>query len=230
MERESLIRVSLGFVPGDYTLRVVCPYYKNADDARNKSPNYFTQVAEITLPMVAAQTTILAGAALGGLMAFFLLPSLWLPMSREWTALNWWHKLFIVIRGLLVPALLSVMIAILLSRMSDSPFLIKVSVQDFWGAITIGFIAGTSGTAVLQRFTISQAERQKSLVERGITQVPSTSADETKRLSAEAARKEAEAAQRLGKKGEPVPQKEPNGIASDALDLVKEKEKSVVNA
>ena len=187
---------ALGFVPGDYTLRVVCPYWKNPDDARNKSPNYFTQVAESTLPMVAAQTTILIGAALGGLMTFFLLPSLWLPMTREWTALSWWHKLFIVCRGLSVSALLSVMIAILLSRMSDSPFLIKVSVQDFWGAIAIGFIAGTSGTAVLQKFTISQAEKQKSLVERGIAQAPPTGTDEKKRISTEAVRKEAEAAQR----------------------------------
>jgi hypothetical protein len=58
------------------------------------------------------------------------------------------------------------MIAILLSRMSDSPILIKVTVQDFWGAITIGFIAGTSGTALLQKFTISQAEKQKNLAEK----------------------------------------------------------------
>jgi hypothetical protein len=221
---------AIGFVPGDYTLRVVLPYYKNPDDARNSSSNYFTQVAEITLPMVAAQTTILAGAALGGLITFFLLPSLWLPITGEWRALNRWHKLFIVIRGLSVSALLGLMIAILLSRMSDSPFLIKVSVQDFWGAITIGFIAGTSGTAVLQRFTISQAEKQKSLVERGITQAPPTSPDETKRLSAEAARKEAEAAQRPERKAEPVPQKEPNRIASDGLELGKEEEKAVVNA
>lgn len=218
---------ALKFVPGDYTLRVVCPYWKDLDDARNGNPNYFTEAAEIKVPIVAAQTTILVGAALGGIMAFVLLPSLWLPMTKEWSAHSRWHKLFIVGRGFLVSALLSVMIAILLSRMSDSPFLVKVSVQDFWGAITIGFIAGTSGTAVLQRFTISQAEKQKSLEERGIVQAAPTSSGETKRLSTEAAHRDREAARRPTVGDERTQQEELDRIA--LYEPEKEEEREVVN-
>ncbi len=160
----------LQFVPGDYTLRLVCSYRMITKEGQNSPP--LSQVAETTLPVVAAQTTVLAGAAIGGLMAFILLPNLWLPITKDFSKITRLHWTFVILRGVAMSCLLSVMVSILLSRMSDSTFLIKVSVQDFWGAITVGFLAGTSGTAVLQRFTIWQAEQQKRLVQRGLAPSP----------------------------------------------------------
>ena len=47
--------------------------------------------------------------------------------------------------------LLSVIITILLSRIAETQFFIKVSVSDFWGAIAVGFLANYGGWAMLDK-------------------------------------------------------------------------------
>ena len=47
--------------------------------------------------------------------------------------------------------LLSTMITILLSRISETQFLIKVTITDVWGAIAIGFIANYGGAKALDK-------------------------------------------------------------------------------
>jgi hypothetical protein len=47
--------------------------------------------------------------------------------------------------------LLSAIVTILLSRLSDTQFLIKVSVADFWGAIVTGLVAQYLGSKWLER-------------------------------------------------------------------------------
>ena len=46
-----------------------------------------------------------------------------------------------------------------MSRISEAQFPVKISVNDFWGAITMGFIAGASGTAILKKYTGGAAAR-----------------------------------------------------------------------
>jgi hypothetical protein len=146
-------------VPADYTMHVVCAYWANFEDAEKRLPNYSTEVADLTVAFVAPLPTILGGAALGGFLAFILLPNLWLPVHKKFGEHHWAERVFIVFRGFALSSLLSVVVAILLSRVSDSQFVVKVSVQDFWGAVAIGFIAAASGTGVLQRWNLSQAQR-----------------------------------------------------------------------
>lgn len=153
------LKAGIRLVPADYTMHVVCAYWANLEDAEKRAPNYSTQVAELTVPFVAPLPTILGGAALGGFLAFLLLPNLWLPVQRKFREHERFEKTFIVFRGFALSALLSVVVAILLSRVSDSQFLVKVSVQDFWGSVAIGFIAAASGTGVLRRWNLSQARK-----------------------------------------------------------------------
>lgn len=176
-------------VPGDYTVRVVCAYWDNFDDALQQKTNYSTQIAETTLTVIAPPAAILSGAALGGLMAFLLLPSLWLPVSKTFREHGLPWRIFIVCRGLAASSLLSVIVTILLSRVSESQFLVRVSIQDFWGAVAIGFIVGASGTSILQRWNLSQSRLLSQAAKSGSAEVatqssnpgdPTASVDETK--------------------------------------------------
>jgi hypothetical protein len=47
---------------------------------------------------------------------------------------------------------LSIIVTILLARLSDSQFIIRVTVSDLWGAIAVGFIGAASGPSILQKF------------------------------------------------------------------------------
>jgi len=172
------LKAGTRLVPADYTMHVVCAYWTSLSDAEKQLPNYSTQVAELTVPFVAPLPTILGGAAVGGLLAFLLLPNLWLPVRRKFSEHHWLERTFIVVRGFALSSLLSVVVTILLSRVSDSQFLVRVSVQDFWGAVAIGFIAAASGTGVLQRWDLSQARKVPQgttvAVERGTGPIDAT--------------------------------------------------------
>ena len=175
-------------VPGEYKMHVVCAYWATFEDAEKRLPNYSTQVAETTLAVIAPPLAIFTGAAIGGLMAFVLLPALWLPVGKKFEEHNWKWKVFIVCRGLAASSLLSIIVTILLSRVSESQFLVRVSIQDFWGAVAIGFIVGASGTSVLQRWNLSQA-RQVS----GAVTTPPTDIEEKKTQTANGAEADASA-------------------------------------
>jgi hypothetical protein len=134
----------LNFPPGEYTIRIVGMYWRDADSARTKSLSYQTETASLKVIVVAPQWVILCGAILGGIIAYFLLPNIRLRPNR--------FDLF----GLFTAALLSAIVTILLSRLSETQFLIRVSINDFWGAIAIGFIVSASGTSILTRFSIAE--------------------------------------------------------------------------
>ena len=55
--------------------------------------------------------------------------------------------------GLGTAILLSTMVTILLARLSESQFLISVTVNDLWGAIASGFLITAAGPTVLEKFT-----------------------------------------------------------------------------
>ena len=106
-----------------------------------------SEIAEIKIAVTAPQSIVLVGAGIGGLIAYFLLPNVRLrPHKFGWP-------------DLAAAALLSTIVTILVSRISEAQFPVKISVNDFWGAITMGFIAGASGTAILKKYTGGSAER-----------------------------------------------------------------------
>jgi hypothetical protein len=128
------------FPPGKYTIRVVCSYWTDWNSAQLKSSDYSTATAEIEEIVAAPQWVIILGAIIGGLIAYLLLPNARL------------HPNQIDPSGFFTAILLSSIITILLARLSETQFLIRVTINDFWGAIAIGFIASGSGTAILQKY------------------------------------------------------------------------------
>jgi hypothetical protein len=152
---------NIAFPPGKYTITVVGSYWDSAEGAKNKETTHRTETASTDLEIVAAQATVLFGAAIGGLLAFLLIPSLRPALGTEPAI----YKALKLLGGLITSMLLSVVVTILLARLSQSQFLIKITVNDFWGAMTVGFIVSASGSAIL---------RQITTLGRGTTPVPAT--------------------------------------------------------
>jgi hypothetical protein len=57
----------------------------------------------------------------------------------------------VILRNMLSAGLLSGVVTIVLSRISDTQFPIKVSVADFWGALTVGFVAYFAGNKLIDK-------------------------------------------------------------------------------
>src|SRR4029077_16290786 len=127
-----LIR-GLGFSPGKYTLTIVGSYWDTYEGAKDKSIERHTQATELQEQINAPQSVILLGAAIGGAIAFLLLTKVQPSAPSGWARVRW-------VPGLLSAVLLSTIVTILLARLSQSQFIISVTVNDFWGAVAVGFI------------------------------------------------------------------------------------------
>lgn len=136
----------LGFSPGTYTLNVVGSYWDTYEAAQAKRVERHTQTAQIQEPITAPQSVILLGAALGGIIAFLLLTKLQPDSGTGWASVRW-------VPGILSAVLLSTIVTILIARLSQSQFIISVTVNDLWGAIAVGFIITAAGPTILKKFT-----------------------------------------------------------------------------
>lgn len=147
---------ALSFPPGRYKIVVFAAYWNTYEGARCKLAEHQSDIAEYELSVAASQATILWGASIGAVIAFFLLPALKLSPEMKGTV----HKA----HGLITSVLLSVILTIMLSRLADTQFLVKVSVSDFWGAVVIGFVSSATGARILrmilQRQEAREAERR----------------------------------------------------------------------
>jgi hypothetical protein len=148
----------VGFNPGKYQVSVVAQAHVTANGST--PPHTFAKTAD--LQVAAPQGVIVFGAALGGIFAFLLFPqrrrleeqTVKQQLPNRWVVRRWYEsepyrKKF---WGGVLAALWSVLATILLSRISESQFIVHVSVVDFWGAITIGFIAQYGGAKWLERY------------------------------------------------------------------------------
>jgi len=140
-----LIR-GLGFSPGKYTLTIVGSYWDTYEGAKDKRIERHTQATELLEQINAPQSVILFGAAIGGAIAFLLLTKVQPSAPTGWAQVRW-------IPGLLSAVLLSMIVTILLARLAQSQFIISVTVNDFWGAVAVGFVVAASGPTILQKFT-----------------------------------------------------------------------------
>jgi hypothetical protein len=139
------------FTPGDYKITVVAKYWIESPGSHNDQDEAYRTVNQSALLRVAAPSSvIILGAALGGLIAYFLLPQTRFSLEGCVGRSGLWARR---IAGIFVSMLLSTMVAILLSRVSDVPLPIRVTVTDFWGAIAIGFLANYAGSQLLDRFS-----------------------------------------------------------------------------
>jgi hypothetical protein len=172
---------ALSFPPGRYKIVVFAAYWNTYEGARCKLAEHQSDIAEYELSVAASQATILWGASIGAVIAFFLLPALKLSPEMKGTV----HKA----HGLITSVLLSVILTIMLSRLADTQFLVKVSVSDFWGAVVIGFVSSATGARILrmilQRQEAREAERRDAAQD---------GEDETEQPAAEAVEQDTPAA------------------------------------
>ena len=128
-------------------------------ESEYKLPGYQNTIAEIAIPIKAPITVVLFGSTLGGLAAYLLRkPSaagILSPTSPRGSRAT---MVAATLRNALAPAsavvgamLLACMVTILLSRMAETEFPIRVSVSDVWGAMAVGFLGAYSGGSVLGR-------------------------------------------------------------------------------
>lgn len=134
----------LNFTPGQYALTVTGRYWDVPDGPTNPNAVSHTQTAELQEVMGAPKITILIGAALGGLFAFLLVWKVDPSRYSGWEPRTW--------MGVLSSILLSIIVTILLARLSDSQFFIRVTVNDLWGAMAVGFIGAALGPTILDKF------------------------------------------------------------------------------
>jgi len=154
------------FPPGDYKIAIVCKYRPiNSSELDPKTAAYRTTSQAAIIHVAAPQFVILFGAALGGLLAYFLLPQgrkkLVQTSSEEESLVGRIvTRIIKEVAGIAGAVLLSTMITILLSRISETQFLIKVTITDVWGAIAIGFIANYLGAKALDKILTNFGEAE----------------------------------------------------------------------
>lgn len=143
------------FAPGDYKVTVSSIYWVHPE--KPGSQNYHHAVQSKMFHASAPQSVILFGAALGGLFAYFIHPQARrrlidsAPSGGRAFVYEATRRIFQEIGGAFAAILLSTIVTILLSRISDTQFFIRVSVSDLWGAITIGFVANYAGSTILAK-------------------------------------------------------------------------------
>ena len=137
------LRDYLGFVPGDYAFTVEGIVY--LPTAAGENPTAHTYTETTTLKVGISQISTAIAAFLGALLAYLVVA---LQPGRDFD--RWRPELpvagrlkivGILIRNAFSAGLLGAAVTIVASRLSDTQFPVKVSVNDFWGALTIGFIA-----------------------------------------------------------------------------------------
>lgn len=158
------------FPPGDYKFSAQIRYWPLTSDAdlakqhltlqdlRNSQYNnqgYRSATATLTSHLNAPQLIILFGAFIGGLTAFVLAivrtPPKWRPIKEKFL-LHLLLNVGEISLNAIAAVVFSCVFTILLSRLSDTSFPVKITVSDFWGAITIGFVAAYFGRSWLDKY------------------------------------------------------------------------------
>ena len=99
------------------------------------------------------QTVAIIAAMVGGILAYFVAS---LRPGGDFDQFlksghTWIFSTLIIFRNLVSAMLLSAVVTIVASRVSETQFPVKVSVADFWGALTIGFVAYFIGNRVIDQ-------------------------------------------------------------------------------
>jgi hypothetical protein len=131
----------LFFRPDDYRLEITGKYWT---DSTLPSQTYRTATTNVTVPVAAPQFVIFFGAALGGLLAYFILT----PAPRAQSKAG---ERTLRVLGALGAMSWSVLVTILISRLAETQFVISVTINDLWGAVAIGFVGNYAGGRLLER-------------------------------------------------------------------------------
>jgi len=162
------------FTPGDYKLTVSLNYWLHPVPPFTEDYRVAVQTAAVRV--MAPQSVILLGASIGGLMAYIILPQGRQRQTQNTSSIR--MSILKEVLGILGAILLSAIVTILLSRLSDSQFLIRVSISDFWGAIAIGFVSNYLGYEILRRLIGAEKEgapSQEKSIESSVVEPPKDS-------------------------------------------------------
>lgn len=159
----------LFFVPGDYKAMVQAKVGVG-ESPLSPSKTYYTFSETAVIKVGAPQSVILLGAMLGGLVSWLLFPqgepkSVTDAFSKDGFAAAG-GKVFWWIYSIAGACLLSAIVTVLLARLSDSQFLVKISVNDFWGALVVGFIAQYAGKSILDKIIPGRLKSQDTKASR----------------------------------------------------------------
>jgi hypothetical protein len=151
----------VAFVPGNYAFVVIGKAYRKPKEGVEGT--YHTYTDQVKLHVALTQIDAMYAAMLGGLLGYFVSA---LRTGGDFTKFYWpaadedfnykvvlrnFSSGFVVVRNMVSAALVSATVTILMSRISDTQFPIKVSVPDFWGALVVGFIAFFVGNNLINR-------------------------------------------------------------------------------
>jgi hypothetical protein len=143
------------FSPGKYKLTVSANYWDKLPVSMGTIPK--TSVESIIVDVAAPQSVILFGAALGGLL-YYILFSFLNQSATDITKkssihfyVKWSWVIMKKISGAITSMLMSTVVTILIARVADTQFPIRITVSDVWGAIAIGFIANYLGIELLNK-------------------------------------------------------------------------------
>jgi hypothetical protein len=165
----------LGFVPGDYAFTVAGIAHVIPTNA-GVAPTDHTFTETTTLKVGLSLLVTAIAAAFGGLLAYFVI---FLQPGQDFerwktdgSTLGKAATIAVWLRNALSACLLAASVTIVASRLSDTQFPIKVSVNDFWGAMTIGFVSYFGGS----KFISNLASRWVTSTQGAKTQAISTGA------------------------------------------------------
>lgn len=158
--QQSGVRDYLGFVPGDYAFTVEGIAYTPPSNGQPPLAHTYTETT--TLRVSISQMSTALAAFLGALLAYLVVAlqpghdfDRWRPGLPPTGQIK---IAAVLLRNAFSAGLLGSAVTIVASRLSDTQFPIKVSVSDFWGALTIGFVAYFAGTkfiaSIATRFAV----------------------------------------------------------------------------
>jgi hypothetical protein len=135
----------LNFAPGEYLFTIDAKFYL-PEPADDRDYHTFTQTTQLKLTI--PQFYSMWAAAFGSVLAYLvtILGAGATADSRAGLV-----KGMVVLRNVASSALLGAAITIVVSRLSDTQFPIKVSVNDIWGAITVGFVSYFAGNKIIDK-------------------------------------------------------------------------------
>jgi hypothetical protein len=142
---------TLNFIPGPYTFAVVGKLHS----LRDSSGGYHTFAEAVAVRLGIEQLTIMLFAGIGAILAYLVvalqtdgdvdkLRSASEPRLRVTASLA-------ILRNIGSAFLLGAVLAIVANRLSDTQFPVKVSVNDVWGALTVGFVFYFIGNKLIDK-------------------------------------------------------------------------------
>lgn len=141
---------TLNFYPGAYTF-VVEGKLRTVNDPST----YHTFAESISVKMTIEQLAIMLFAGMGAILAYLvtaLQPNADFDRARSPES----HKISLrgvlsISRNVASAFLLGAVLAIVANRLSDTQFPVKVSVNDVWGALTVGFVFYFLGNKIIDK-------------------------------------------------------------------------------